>query len=102
MGKGQGGLCNLLDVFKRKTKNGFLKTCLSVGIWHRGRKERPRGPGINVFESPDSIVGKEAVSMFVMFMKGKPQNRKKEKASFRGTWEKVSKSVDLPSDTIGQ
>lgn len=80
LGKGQRGLHNLLDIFKSKAKNGFLKVWLPSGVSEVGRKEETRGPGIHVFESPDSIVEKEGVSMFVMFMKGKLKNREKEKA----------------------
>lgn len=70
-----------------------------------GRKEETR-LGIHVFESPDSIVWKTE-SMFVMFIKGKPQNRKKETASRAAFLEEeggspFSKSVVLPSGTIGQ
>lgn len=87
LGKGQRGLHNLLDTFTSKAKNGFLKAWLPSGVSEGGRKEGTRGPGIHVFESPDSIVKKEGVSMFVMLMKGKPKHREKEKA-FRRRGEK--------------
>lgn len=59
--------------------------------WEAGQKGEPRGPGINDFESPDSKVGKKGVPRFVMFMKGKPKNHRKEKAfwvTFRGRGKK--------------
>lgn len=80
LGKGQGALCNLLDVFKSKPKNGFLKIHFSRGLGS--------GSGINIFASLDSRVGKEGVSMLAVFMKGKLQNRKTERAAFRGRGEK--------------
>lgn len=104
LGKGQGSLCNLLDISESKTKNGFLKTHLPAGVLEGGRKE-PRGLDTHVFESPGSVVGEKGGSMFVMLMKGKSQNR--EKRHPVPPWEEEgrhlpSKSVDLPSGTTGQ
>lgn len=80
LGKGQRGLCNLLDISESKTKNGFLKTRLPAGILEGDRKDKPRGLGILVFRSLGSLVGGKGVSVSVIFMEGKPQNRKEEKA----------------------
>ena len=75
-----------------KTKNGILKICLlAIRGLEGGRKGEPRGPCISHFESPDSKVGKKEVPRFVMFMKGKRKNHRKEKAfwvTFRGRGKK--------------
>lgn len=107
-GTGAGALFATYWTSPRAKARRDFSRCIfqQAGTREGGRKEKHRWPSIRAFESLDSKAGEKGKSIFVMFMKGKPKNRKKERASrvaFRERGQKLfSKSVVLPDGARGQ
>lgn len=90
-GRDEEALGSLLDISVSRTKNRFLKTHLPANSPGKVARKNPNDLALMPLRVWVQKWEKKGVSIFVIFMKGKPKTRKKEKASragFRGRGEK--------------